>query len=221
MAFTVLYLAAIVLVPLAHAAGQVVQRWLGGFLDDHQRSARHRVVSADVGASFVAACVNGVFGIVVAWVLVRYDVPGPPHRRCADRPAVRAADGGRGHHVDEPVCAERLVRGSRWRPTASRSPSRPLGITIALIFIGLPFVVRTLQPVIEDLDARWRRRRPASAPAACRCSSACPAQSLPGLADRVRAGVRAGGRRVRLGRLHFRQHADADRDRAAADRRRS
>ena len=115
-----------------------------------------RVVASyrlSIGASFVAACVNAVFGLIVAWVLVRYSFPG---RRFIDS------------LVDLPFALPTAVAGItlttlyapngwigavRSSPTASSSPSRRVGVTIALIFIGLPFVVRTLQPVIEDLDA--------------------------------------------------------------------
>ena len=93
-----------------------------------------------------------MFGLLVAWVLVRYDVSGPADRRRAGRPAVRAADGGRRHHADDALRAERLARRSRSTPYGIKVAFTPLGVTIALIFIGLPFVVRTLQPVIEDLD---------------------------------------------------------------------
>ena len=76
-----------------------------------------------------------------------------PGRRIVDaldRSAVRAADGGRRHHADHDLRAERLARRAAGAPTASRSRSRRSASRIALIFIGLPFVVRTLQPVIED-----------------------------------------------------------------------
>ena len=104
-----------------------------------------------LGTSLVAACVNGVLGIVVAWVLVRYDFPG---RRLVDA------------MIDLPFALPTAVAGitltslyapNGWFgqylvPYGIQGVFSPLGITIALIFIGLPFVVRTLQPVIADLD---------------------------------------------------------------------
>ena len=98
-----------------------------------------------------AACVNGVFGLIVAWVLVRYEFPG---RRFVD--AV----------VDLPFALPTAVAGitltSLYAPhgwlgaplAAAGIPVvfTPTGITIALIFIGLPFVIRALQPVIQELD---------------------------------------------------------------------
>jgi sulfate transport system permease protein len=103
------------------------------------------------GASLVAAAVNAVFGFVVTWVLVRYRFPG---RRLMDA------------LVDFPFALPTAVAGialttlyapNGWlgEPLAKlgiKAAFTPLGITIALTFIGLPFVVRTLQPVLEGLD---------------------------------------------------------------------
>jgi sulfate transport system permease protein len=102
--------------------------------------------------AFWAACVNGLFGLVAAWALVRYDFPG---RRIVD--AV----------VDLPFALPTAVAGitlttlyspTGWlgRPLSAHGilvAFTPTGITVALIFIGLPFVIRALQPVILELDA--------------------------------------------------------------------
>jgi sulfate transport system permease protein len=103
------------------------------------------------GASLAAATVNGVFGLLVAWVLVRYPFPG---RRLVDA------------LVDLPFALPTAVAGialttlyapNGWlgaplERAGVKVAFTPLGVTIALVFIGLPFVVRTLQPVIEGLD---------------------------------------------------------------------
>jgi sulfate transport system permease protein len=103
-----------------------------------------------LGASAVAALVNGVFGVIVAWVLTRYPFPG---RRLVDA------------MVDLPFALPTAVAGialtavyadNGWvgrllAQVGIKSAFSPLGVTIALIFIGLPFVVRTVQPVIRDL----------------------------------------------------------------------
>jgi sulfate transport system permease protein len=104
------------------------------------------------GAAFAAAAVNVVFGVLVAWVLVRYPFPG---RRLADA------------LVDLPFALPTAVSGIALTAVYARTGwlgaplaragieaafSR-LGIVIALVFIGLPFVVRTVEPVLEDLDA--------------------------------------------------------------------
>ncbi|TIR55882.1 MAG: sulfate ABC transporter permease subunit CysT, partial [Mesorhizobium sp.] len=103
------------------------------------------------GTAFLAAAVNVVFGTIVAWVLVRYRFPG---RRIADA------------MVDLPFALPTAVAGialttlyapNGWigqllMPLGIKVAYTPLGIVIALVFIGLPFVVRTVQPIMEELD---------------------------------------------------------------------
>jgi sulfate transport system permease protein len=103
------------------------------------------------GAAALSVAVNAVFGLIVAWVLVRYRMPG---RRFADA------------LVDVPLALPTAVAGialttlyasngwigSRLEPLGLKVAYTPLGIVIALVFIGLPFVVRTVQPVLEELD---------------------------------------------------------------------
>ena len=151
MGFTVFYLSIIVLIPLATLPIRTASMGWNAFWTavlDPRVIASYRLTLV---TSFVAACVNGVFGVLAAWVLVRYRFPG---RRLID--AI----------VDLPFALPTAVAGitlttlyapNGWlgRPLAALGipvAFTPLGITIALIFIGLPFMIRTLQPVIEDLD---------------------------------------------------------------------
>ena len=152
LGYTLFYLALIVIIPLltlpARAASASWETFWTTITDP-------RVIASyqlSIGASFVAACVNAVFGLIVAWVLVRYSFPG---RRLVDS------------LVDLPFALPTAVAGitlttlyapngwlgSLLEPYGIKVAFTRLGVTIALIFIGLPFVVRTLQPVIEDLDA--------------------------------------------------------------------
>jgi sulfate/thiosulfate transport system permease protein len=152
MGFTVFYLCLIVLGPLVTLPARAASLGWSGFwevITDPRVVASYRLT---LGASLAAACVNAVFGFLVAWVLVRYEFPG---RRIIDA------------LIDLPFALPTAVAGitltalyapNGWlgRPLAARGITvafTPLGISIALVFIGLPFVVRTLQPVIEDLDA--------------------------------------------------------------------
>jgi sulfate transport system permease protein len=151
MTFTVLYLTAIVVVPLLTLPVKSFSEGWTFFADtilDPRVVASYRLTLA---TSFAAACVNGVLGAVMAWVLVRYPFPG---RRTVDA------------MIDLPFALPTAVAGitltSLYGPKGwigqylsqlgIQGIFSPLGITIALIFIGLPFVVRTLQPVIADLD---------------------------------------------------------------------
>ena len=103
------------------------------------------------GASLLAAAINAVFGLVVAWVLVRYTFPG---KRLVDSLvdlpfALPTAVAG--------ITLATLYAGNGWigrhlEPFGIKVAFTPLGIVVALTFIGLPFVVRSLQPVIEDIE---------------------------------------------------------------------
>ena len=151
MGYTVLYLSLIVLIPLATLFFKTATAsWEHGYqtLTDPQVLASFRLSFA---ASLMAAGINAVFGFLVAWMLVRYAFPG---KRLVDA------------LVDLPFAMPTAVSGialtaiyadngwiGRWlHPLGIKSAFSPLGITIALTFIGLPFVVRTLQPALEDLD---------------------------------------------------------------------
>jgi sulfate transport system permease protein len=151
LGFTVLYLFLIVLIPLSTLPIRTAAMGWDAFwqtVTDPRVVASYRLTFR---TAFWAACVNGVFGLIVAWVLVRYEFPG---RRLID--AV----------VDLPFALPTAVAGitlttlyapNGWlgRPLAAYGipvAFTPTGITVALIFIGLPFVIRSLQPVIQELD---------------------------------------------------------------------
>jgi sulfate transport system permease protein len=149
--FTVFYLSLVVLLPLSTLFFRSAGLGVGGFwaaVTSPRVMASYRLT---FGASLAGAAINGVFGLVVAWVLVRYRFPG---QRLVDA------------LVDLPFALPTAVAGialttlyaeNGWlgRPLAAAGVKvafTPLGVTVALTFIGLPFVVRTLQPVLESLD---------------------------------------------------------------------
>jgi sulfate/thiosulfate transport system permease protein len=151
LGFTLLYLSLIVLIPLSTLFWRSAGLGWSGFW---QAVTAPRVVASyklTFGTSLVAAVANAVFGFVVTWVLVRYRFPG---RRVLDA------------LVDFPFALPTAVAGitltALYAPTGwlgaplaklgVKAAFTPLGIVIALTFIGLPFVVRTLQPVLESLD---------------------------------------------------------------------
>jgi sulfate transport system permease protein len=151
MGYTLLYLSLIVLIPMSALAFRTAslsweQLWAA--------IASPRVVASyrlTFGASLIAALVNGFFGLVMAWVLVRYRFPG---KKLIDA------------LVDLPFALPTAVAGialaslyapngwiGRWfEPLGIKIAFTPLGVVLALIFIGLPFVVRTVQPVLEDVE---------------------------------------------------------------------
>jgi sulfate transport system permease protein len=151
LGFTVLYLSLIVLLPLSAAFLKTAGMTWPAFVE---AVASPRVVASyrlSFGASFLAALVNSFFGLIVAWVLVRYTFPG---RRLVDA------------LVDLPFALPTAVAGIAltmlysphgWvgrslEPLGIKASFSPLGVFIALTFIGLPFVVRTLQPVLAELE---------------------------------------------------------------------
>lgn len=151
MGFTVSYLGLIVLIPLAALFLKSTAIDSGRFYETVTNSRVLASYRLSFGASLLGAGVNAVFGFVVAWVLVRYAFPG---RKLVD--AV----------VDLPFALPTAVSGialtsiyapngwiGRWlEPLGIQAAYSRLGVVIALTFIGLPFVVRTLQPALEDLD---------------------------------------------------------------------
>ncbi|HSM79698.1 MAG TPA: sulfate ABC transporter permease subunit CysT, partial [Bryobacteraceae bacterium] len=152
LGYSVLYLSLIVLIPLSALFFKTASVGVSHFWQtviDPRAFASYRLT---FGASLVGAAINAVFGFAVAWTLVRYDFPG---KRVMDA------------LVDLPFALPTAVSGialttlyteKGWvghclSALGIKAAFTPLGVAIALTFIGLPFVVRTLQPAIEDLDA--------------------------------------------------------------------
>ena len=151
MGFTLFYLSVIVLIPL----GGIVAKALGiPWKDFWHLATTDRALAAyrlTFGASFVAALANVIFGSLLAWVLTRYEFPG---RRVIDA------------LVDFPFALPTAVAGltlaslfapngwlGQWLvPLGIKGAYTQLGVIIALTFVGMPFVVRTLQPVIENIE---------------------------------------------------------------------
>ena len=151
LGFTLFYLCLIVLIPLSAVILNTLAMTWEAFW---QAASSARVVASyqlSFGASLIAATVNLFFGTILAWVLVRYHFFG---KRLLDALidlpfALPTAVAG--------IALTALYTGNGWigrylEPLGIKVAFTPLGITIALIFIGLPFVVRTVQPVLEDAE---------------------------------------------------------------------
>jgi sulfate transport system permease protein len=151
MGFTLCYLSAIVIIPM----GAIVLKAMGiPWKEFWQLATTDRALAAyklTFGASLIAALANAVFGTLLAWVLTRYEFPG---RRFIDA------------MVDFPFALPTAVAGltlaslfaaNGWLgrflvPIGFHGAFTPLGVVIALTFVGMPFVVRTLQPVLESFE---------------------------------------------------------------------
>ena len=151
LGFTLFYLGLIVLIPLAAVFWKTSELTWSEFwhvITMPQALASYRLT---FGASFLAALVNAVFGLIVAWVLVRYNFFG---KKIVDA------------LVDLPFALPTAVAGitlailyshNGWigqllEPLGIKVANTRIGVFVALTFIGLPFIVRTVQPVLEDLD---------------------------------------------------------------------
>jgi len=154
LGFTLAYLSLIVLIPLSAVFIKSAGMGWQAFFD---AATSPRVLASyrlSFGASLLAAAINVVFGLILAWSLVRYTFPG---RKLVDA------------LIDLPFALPTAVAGialtaiyarNGWigqilEPMGIRVAFTPLGILVALTFIGLPFIVRTVQPIIEDLDAEF------------------------------------------------------------------
>lgn len=152
MGYTLAYLSLVVLIPLAATFLRTADLGWGGFWATVTQPRVLASLRLSFGAAMLAAIVNTITGLLVAWVLVRYEFPG---KRIID-----AA-------VDLPFALPTAVAGIAL--TALYAPSgwiggvlaelgirvayTPLGVVVALVFVGLPFVLRTVQPVLEDVES--------------------------------------------------------------------
>ncbi|CAL1241786.1 sulfate ABC transporter permease subunit CysT [Candidatus Methylocalor cossyra] len=151
LGYTVLYLSLIVLIPLSATFLKAGTLGWSGFwtaITEPRVLASYRLT---FGASLIGALINSVFGLLVAWVLVRYDFFG---KRLVDA------------LVDLPFALPTAVAGislatlysakgwvgQLFTPLGIKIAYTPLGVIVALTFIGLPFVVRTVQPILEDFE---------------------------------------------------------------------
>ncbi len=151
LGYTLLYLGLIVLLPISAAFLKTASIGWSGFIESVTSARVVASYKLTFGTALASACVNLVFGFIVAWVLVRYHLPG--------RQLIDAL-------IDLPFAMPTAVAGivlttiyssNGWvgrllEPLGIKVAFTPLGIAVALTFIGLPFVVRTVQPVLEDLD---------------------------------------------------------------------
>jgi len=151
LGFTIFYLSVIVLIPLSALVFRTMGLTWGEFINTVTAPRVMASYKVTFGAAIIAAGINAIFGVLVAWVLVRYRFPG---RKIVDA------------LVDLPFALPTAVAGitlatiyssNGWvgrylEPLGIKVAFTPLGITLAMTFIGLPFVVRTVQPVIEEIE---------------------------------------------------------------------
>ena len=151
LGFAVTALSLIVLIPLAALVLRAASIGPAEFFNIASDARTLAALRLSFGAAFIAALVNAVFGLLLAWVLVRYDFPG---RRIVDAMvdlpfALPTAVAGIALAA---IYAPNGIIGSIAGYFGLKIAFTPLGVTFALIFIGLPFVVRTVQPILEEVE---------------------------------------------------------------------
>lgn len=152
LGYTLLYLSLIVLIPLSAAFIKTAELSFDEFWSVVTAPRVLASYKLTFGASLIGALINAVFGLLTAWVLVRYTFPGKKViDALVDLPfALPTAVAG--------IALTAVYAGNGWigsllEPHGIKVAFTPIGVVIALTFIGLPFVVRTVQPVLEDLEA--------------------------------------------------------------------
>jgi sulfate transport system permease protein len=152
LGFSILYLSLLVLMPLSALFFRTASLSAADFIAAVASPRALAAYRLTFGASLAAALVNGFFGLIVAWVLARYRFPGKELvDALLDLPfALPTAVAG---ITLTTLLAKHGWLGQYLEPLGIHAAYTPLGVTIALIFIGLPFVVRTVQPVLEDLES--------------------------------------------------------------------
>jgi len=153
MGFTLTYLTLIVLIPLSTLVLKTATMSWSGFWEAVSSPRTLAAFRLSFGAALVGALINGVFGLLVAWVLERYQFPGKKFLDgLVDLPfALPTAVAG--------IALSSLYAANGWigrflEPHGLKVAYSPVGVVVALTFVGLPFVVRTVQPVLRDLDPR-------------------------------------------------------------------
>ena len=184
LGLTLTWLSILILLPLACLFLKSAELGWSGFFDAVTSGRTLHALSVSFGIAFAAALVNLVGGVIVVWALMRYDFPG---RRLFD--AI----------VDIPFALPTAVAGialttlyapNGWigqflTPLGIKIAFTPAGIVVALIFVGLPFVVRTVQPVMEEID---REVEEAAATLGANRFQTITRVLLPGLAPAVLTG---------------------------------
>ncbi|WP_112711022.1 sulfate ABC transporter permease subunit CysT [Hyphomicrobiales bacterium] len=184
LGLTLTWLTLLILIPLSGLAWRSSELGWQKFLSIALDPRTVNALRISFGGAFVAACINAVFGVILAWVLVRYRFPG---KRIIDA------------MVDLPFALPTAVAGialttlyapNGWigqflTPLGIKIAFTPAGIVVALIFVGLPFVVRTVQPVMEEID---REVEEAAATLGANRFQTITRVLLPGLAPAVLTG---------------------------------
>ena len=150
----VLMLSLIVLIPLASVMVSALKLRPAEFWSLITKPTVRHAFATSIGCSFIAALINSVFGVIIAWVLVRYEFPGKRILDgCIELPfALPTSVAG---ITLSKMYSENGILGTPLAKLGIKVSYTHLGLVIALVFVGIPFVIRAVQPVLEKLDGQY------------------------------------------------------------------
>lgn len=154
LGITVTVLSLIVLIPLASVMVSALKLRPAEFWSLITKPTVRHAFATSIGCSFIAALINSVFGVIIAWVLVRYEFPGKRILDgCIELPfALPTSVAG---ITLSKMYSENGILGAPLAKLGIKVSYTHLGLLIALVFVGIPFVIRAVQPVLEKLDGQY------------------------------------------------------------------
>ena len=154
LGITVTMLSLIVLIPLASVMVSALKLRPAEFWSLITKPTVRHAFATSIGCSFIAALINSVFGVIIAWVLVRYEIPGKRILDgCIELPfALPTSVAG---ITLSKMYSENGILGTPLAKLGIKVSYTHLGLVIALVFVGIPFVIRAVQPVLERLDGQY------------------------------------------------------------------
>ena len=154
LGITVTMLSLIVLIPLASVMVSALKLRPAEFWSLITKPTVRHAFATSIGCSFIAALINSVFGVIIAWVLVRYEFPGKRSLDgCIELPfALPTSVAG---ITLSKMYSENGILGTPLAKLGIKVSYTHLGLVIALVFVGIPFVIRAVQPVLEKLDGQY------------------------------------------------------------------
>ena len=154
LGITVTMLSLIVLIPLAAVMVSALKLRPAEFWSLITKPTVRHAFATSIGCSFIAALINSVFGVIIAWVLVRYEFPGKRILDgCIELPfALPTSVAG---ITLSKMYSENGILGAPLAKLGIKVSYTHLGLVIALVFVGIPFVIRAVQPVLEKLDGQY------------------------------------------------------------------
>ena len=154
LGITVTMLSLIVLIPLASVMVSALKLRPAEFWSLITKPTVRHAFATSIGCSFIAALINSVFGVIIAWVLVRYEFPGKRILDgCVELPFARPTSVS-GITLSK-MYSENGILGTPLAKLGIKVSYTHLGLVIALVFVGIPFVIRAVQPVLEKLDGQY------------------------------------------------------------------